>query len=242
MPKERNVVRTVEANEDLMNILAEYGIKDWKQVYEHEKNAELRKKRPNPHILYKGDKLFIPELPAKEFVCETNKLHTFTLYPPQTLLHMYLKDDDGEPYGDIKFEIWIEGEQYDPTGKGKELKTRKDGLIFYMVPVTNVIELRVWFPKDEDEDEDEDEQAELSEEPEYETIKLFQGHIDPIDTVEGVQDRLFNLGYDCGDDPHGELKEGTEAALRQFQVDCGLVPTKMIDDVTRKLLLKRHGS
>ena len=236
--KKRDVSHEVQPDEDLPIIAADYGIKDWKFIYDHPKNEELRKKRPDPHILYKGDKVWIPEVEPEKFEAETNKKNRYTLYHPKTVFHLVLENDEGEPYGNVKYEIWINNEKYNPSGREEELRTRKDGLIHHMVPVAREIELRVWW-EDEDKDEDEDTEGEGEE---YDTLLFHPGHLDPIDTVDGLQDRLISLNYDCGDDPEGELGEGTRAALRRFQKDYGLVPTGEIDDLTRRLLAKRHGA
>ena len=89
--KERDVEHEVQPNEDVPLIALEYGIADWQAVWDHEKNAELREKRGDPHILYKGDMLWIPDVEPKEFEVATNQVHTFTLHRPKTLVHFVLR-------------------------------------------------------------------------------------------------------------------------------------------------------
>jgi peptidoglycan hydrolase-like protein with peptidoglycan-binding domain len=48
-----------------------------------------------------------------------------------------------------------------------------------------------------------------------ETFELKLGHLDPYDTISGLQQRLNNLGFACGD-PTGEMNEGTKLAMRSF--------------------------
>jgi hypothetical protein len=252
MFKNRETWHEVDDDEDLPIIAAQYGIKDWKLIYDHDKNAELRELRPNPHVLYKGDPVWIPEIEPEEFEAATDETHRFVLYPPKTVLQLYLKDNDGNPYSNIKYEIWINGQRH---GEGEQ-KTKKDGLIFEMIPVVKEVELRVWFPVPKEEEIEDDEEIEegdpdeadeedvpvwwdddeipLPEEelevnPEiYETIILRPAHLDPAHTVEGVQDRLRNLGYGCGDE-HGTIGVQTEWAITEFQHDHGLPPTGKID-------------
>jgi peptidoglycan hydrolase-like protein with peptidoglycan-binding domain len=65
--------------------------------------------------------------------------------------------------------------------------------------------------------------------------------LEPVTLLEGVQQRLNNLGYWCGD-PHGTLGDGTRRALRKFQRRCGLTESGEADDRTRTLLLAVHCS
>ena len=69
-PMAREVEHEVQPDEDLAIIALDYGIKDWKLIWEHEKNADLRAKRPDPHVLYKGDKVWIPEVQPAEHEVE----------------------------------------------------------------------------------------------------------------------------------------------------------------------------
>lgn len=238
----RDFFYTVQPNEDVQIIAADHGIADWKAVWEHPQNADLRSKRPDPHVLYKGDQVWIPALPPKEFEVATNQEHRFVLYEPKTLLHLVLNDSEGNPEPGVRYEIWINDERYDPPGHEDELRTREDGLIHHMVPVTRSIELRIFDHTRDEDEEHEEEQEEKAGRPRYDTITVMPGHLDPIDTVEGVQDRLNNLGYGFGDDEPGTEGPGTEAALREFQADYGLVPTGVMDDYTRARLLEAHGS
>jgi N-acetylmuramoyl-L-alanine amidase len=60
--------------------------------------------------------------------------------------------------------------------------------------------------------------------------------MDPADEVSGVQARLNNLGFDCGE-PDGVLDDDTKSAVRAFQVLFGLEPSGEIDDAFREKLL-----
>lgn len=239
--KQRDVWHEVQDYEDVLTIAVSYGISDWKAVYDHEKNAEFRQKRPDPHILYKGDKLWIPEMDPKVFRVQANRAHRFTLYYPKALICVALRDDFGRPYGGVRYEIWIGDKKFDPDGAGAELRTGDDGLVQHLVPVAPQVDVRVWYDDDnEDDDEDDNDESDV-EQPEYETISIMPGHLDPVDTVEGIQDRLISLNYHCGDDPHGEFGDGTRDALFRFQDDIGAIPTGESDDFTREKLVEAFG-
>jgi peptidoglycan hydrolase-like protein with peptidoglycan-binding domain len=66
------------------------------------------------------------------------------------------------------------------------------------------------------------------------------GDFSPSGEVSGVQQRLNNLGFPCGD-PDGSLGTPTRAALRKFQRYAGLAVTGESDQPTRDALEKHHG-
>ncbi|WIG94820.1 peptidoglycan-binding domain-containing protein [Myxococcus sp. SDU36] len=70
--------------------------------------------------------------------------------------------------------------------------------------------------------------------------RLRVGHLDPIDTVSGIQGRLRNLGFGCGpiDGIAGPL---TEAAVRAFQRNHGLSVDGVVGPLTRARLVEVHG-
>ena len=247
MPKARETWHEVREDEDLPIIAAQYGIRDWKLIYDDSKNEELRKKRPDPYVLYKGDKVWIPEVEPKEFDAATNQRHRYVLYQPKQPLHVYMEDEDGSRRANRRYEIWIEGRRY------HEGETREDGLIFKLVPLVPEVEIRLWAEKPEEaEDEelpddeagpdegDEEDVVEYDWEEDYVVYRLEMAHLDPPDTVEGVQDRLSNLGYYIPDEEKGEPGEYTREALEEFQAAHLLEVTGEIDEPTRDLLVELH--
>ena len=67
--------------------------------------------------------------------------------------------------------------------------------------------------------------------PEPEGYHFCFGHLDPLKTLAGVQGRLLNLGYDCGDE-RGELGPLTRRSLRDFQHEHELPETGEPDEAT----------
>jgi Ca-activated chloride channel family protein len=51
---------TVKPGDWLASIARQYGIGDWKKIYDYPKNKEFRDKRPNPNRIYPGDVVWIP--------------------------------------------------------------------------------------------------------------------------------------------------------------------------------------
>jgi peptidoglycan hydrolase-like protein with peptidoglycan-binding domain len=70
---------------------------------------------------------------------------------------------------------------------------------------------------------------------------LGLGGLDPTSEVNGQQERLKNLGYDCGEIT-GETTDRTRDALRAFQKDHNLDVTGESDDRTIAALESAHGS
>jgi peptidoglycan hydrolase-like protein with peptidoglycan-binding domain len=61
------------------------------------------------------------------------------------------------------------------------------------------------------------------------------GHLDPFDSLTGLQQRLNNVGYPCGD-PDGTLNPQTIDALTAFQRAHGLpADGKPTPDTQQKL-------
>ena len=71
------------------------------------------------------------------------------------------------------------------------------------------------------------------------------GCIDPPETITGIQARLNNLGYFCGNED-GVLGEMTRSALQAFQEDSGLAvmddEAATVDGDTIKKLEAAHFS
>ena len=51
----------VKEGECLDSIALDHGFADWRTIYDHPKNTDLRSKRPDPNVIHPGDKLFIPD-------------------------------------------------------------------------------------------------------------------------------------------------------------------------------------
>ena len=52
---------TVVQGEYLSGIAKKYGFSSHKKIWDHAQNAELKKQRQNPNVIFPGDQLFIPD-------------------------------------------------------------------------------------------------------------------------------------------------------------------------------------
>lgn len=210
---------TIRAGEDLHSIAHDYGLDDWKIIYDHSENASFKEKYPNPDILTDGDRVFVPNRELKEHDCETEKRHTFEVKRPKTFLRVVVKDEEGRVYAGKKYALRVGAKTYAGT-------TDDQGLLAQKVPASAMGGRLTVF---------------VSDDPAGErfTWDLAIGHLEPIDTIQGVQARLNNLGYDCGEED-GEMTPRLQEALERFQVDAGLDATGEIDDATQSKLEELH--
>ena len=213
-------VHRVRQGECIASIARQYGFGDWRKIYDHPNNAELRELRQNPFVLRVGDRVWIPEVEPREQPGGTDTRHRFRIRSEPTVIRIMLEDEEGEPLADMEYSLVV-GEQ---TFEGM---TDEDGLLEETVPA-DASEGELTVTLDEDHGN-------------VEVIwRVMIGYLDPIDEVTGIQARLNNLGYDCGE-ANGELNSRTQEALRNFQRQHDLVVNGEADDETREALQQEHG-
>jgi N-acetylmuramoyl-L-alanine amidase len=205
---------TVKQGDHITAIAEKYGFLDYNIIWNHPNNAELKKKRVNPHVILPGDQIFIPDKKLKTETVSTTKVHFFRVNLKPLQLRIALKDFDDLPIANADCELHVEGSVY-------QLKTDKDGRIEKEIPTTaengllKVPDLGIEFP-----------------------IKI--GHLDPEDEPTGWKARLINLGYYPGgleDENAEELKH----AIEEFQCDQKLPVTGELDAATLSKLKQVHG-
>ena len=181
----------------------------WETLWNHPQNEGLKKKREEPNVLFPGDSLFIPEKTIKTESIDTEKLHRFRKKGIPSIIRMVLLDEDDEPLKNIKYILKIDGEIV--SGK-----TDSEGKLSHPVN-PNVKKGKLIIGEDKDE------------------YDLEIGHIDPISEINGIQNRLNNLGIFCGK-IDGVLGPKTEEDIQEFQVAYGLEVTGKIDEQTKNKL------
>jgi hypothetical protein len=215
MPEHR-----VRQGECLASIAKIYGFADWQTIYDHPNNENLRRRRPNPNVIYPGDCLFIPDRQQKEAAGETEQRHRFRVRGARVTLRIFLRDMDENPHANKRYSLLVEGQTY-------EGQTDSEGLIQQAVPAdAEEGELRVW----------------LSDEPGSEPMiwPIDIGHLNPVEFVSGVKQRLENLGYMTGSDDE-DLDPITRESLLRFQKDHSLPVTGEPDEATRNRLVEKHA-
>jgi N-acetylmuramoyl-L-alanine amidase len=223
----------------------------WEEIWNHPNNAELKQKRANPSLLKAGDLLFIPDYKPTVYRLATGQRHRIVCQRPRAKLRLRIVVDPGppppsgtaseSPTGETRTVVDNDPES-EPTARKDEPrkalpyklyvgdlviegKTDDDGYVECEVPANAGHGRLLLAPGTPDETE----------------IKVNLGHLDPIDELSGVKQRLRNLCFDCGDQSD-ERTPAFEAALRAFQRKHGMEPTGILDDATRARILKEHGT
>jgi Putative peptidoglycan binding domain len=185
------------------------------QIFEHPANAQLSTVRGDPNILLPGDRVTIPQFALKDVDRATEQRNRFVLQGEPVFLRIQVMDRD-KPLGGEPFTLAVGGVTIQDT-------TQADGTIETRIPpdATTGI-LRVGTGAD---------LIQL-------TLKL--GALSPVANAKGVQQRLQNLGFDCGP-IDGIVGPRTRGAVRNFQAKFGLPPDGILGPQTRELLKEKHG-
>ncbi len=204
--------------EDLPSIAAKYGFADWESIYGHPQNAALRQKRPDPHILFPGDEVFVPERKSKAVTMRTGGTAQLEVKSLRRVFRIRIYNEARRPLGNAQYTIECASTMRFGTTDGNGLL--REELPASAKTATVFIDGRTW------------------------TVRL--GELNPIDKapdggVSGVQRRLANLGYKPGP-VDGVLGSLTRRALVAFARDHELEPTGDIDQKLAKKLVEVHGS
>ena len=188
-------VHTVQAGDCLLSICHQYGFNDWKVLYDHPANAQLRKMRPDPHMLVPGDRVVIPERKAKVLEVASGKTHVFKVKTMKTRLRLRVHEHvEGMPSSGT-YQLDVEGMR-----RRHEGVIGDDGLLDVEIPAAA-------------------QHGTLTVLQDGKVINVFHlelGGMAPPDTVAGVQARLKHLGLDCGPSD-GILGPRTRQALQVFR-------------------------
>jgi len=208
---------TVKPGDYLSKIARQHGYTDFHVIWDHPENAELKRKRKNPNILFAGDRLFIPDKQTKTESVATEQRHRFQVKGGSLLLRIVLKDIDDEPIAQAACALEVDGAEH-------FLTTDANGLIEQAIPGT--AERGTLTIDDPDVLLD------------IEGLRI--GHLDPVDTPSGQQARLNNLGYyiDTADRPE---EEELRSAVEEFQCDHGLTVDGDCGPNTQAKLTEVHG-
>jgi N-acetylmuramoyl-L-alanine amidase len=210
---------TVVQGEHLSGIAKKYGFSSYKTIWDHGQNAELKKKRQNPNVLFPGDRLFIPDIEGKEESKNTEQKHRFELKTEKLKLRLVLEDQYEKPISSAPCEFHIENDVRHVTTDGK-------GKIEQDIPSTAESARLIIRSKETSLDDL--------------IIPIKIGHLDPADEVTGQQARLANLGYFTGP-IDGQDNPAFRLAVEEFQCDHGLPVDGICGPQTQAKLKDVHG-
>ncbi|MFN0130961.1 MAG: peptidoglycan-binding protein [Phycisphaerales bacterium] len=230
---------TVVQGDWLSKIAARFGLPSWKTIYYAPENGPFRSKRPDPNLIFPGDEVWIPEPKIEPDPGDTEKKHRFKLKPrPPEMLRILVRRETGEPYADRKFKIMV-WDQNTQVLLEKEGQVPGDGIMEQQIPVEAAAGRYMLWPNQD-----------ATGTPLAWRLKI--GHLDPVETVSGVQARLDNTGFHAGE-VTGELNDQTTHAIAAFQrfckdhagqahvADAG-EPDGQLTDQVRKALVKFYGA
>ena len=206
----------VKQGDCIESIAMDHGL-FWQTIWNHPDNLDLKNARKNPNVLREGDKVFVPDLRPKQESGATEQRHKFKRKGVPSKISIILKDEKGQPRPNLDYVLEIDGQ----LSQGK---TDAAGRLQHPIP-PNAQRGKII----------------IGTGPGKEEYALQLGHLDPITEISGVQARLKNLGFDCGQ-ADGALNDETRQAIRNFQAKCNLQETGEPDQATRDKLQQEHGS
>lgn len=215
----------IQQGDTLLKIAKQFGMSSSKALYMHSSNADFRKLRPDPNLIFPGDQITIPDDKTSVFSGLPDRRHVFVYSESgaseKEWLRLAMKDSDGQSVSGIRATLVT-------SGQSLESIESEEGVLEF--DLTNI---REW------QGELQIFSAEESTEPSH-RFQLQFAHLDPIDTISGIQARCNNLGFDCGT-VDGHLGENTRCGVRAFQVAQGLTDDGEPGPKTQASLQKAYG-
>lgn len=204
---------TVQQGDHLSSIAEQFGFQKIDTIWNHASNAELKKLRKDPHILFPGDVVFVPDKADKSAPASTTKVNKFEIEITKLKLNLKFQDVNGDALSNLPVAISLEGQNIPPfvtDDAGKTVseikKSAHDGLLL-------IQDLELQFRV---------------------------GHLDPVDQQSGQIARLNNLGYEAGDTGTVDV-DAFKSAVEEFQCDQKLPVNGNCDGATQAKLKEVHG-
>lgn len=182
--------RRVKQGEHLSGIAAEEGFANFRTLFDHGNNATLKnERRRDPHLLFPGDEVFVPDREDRVEKREADRSHRFQVEIRPLFLICKLLDLQRDPIKSAPCKVRVDGEtlpELSTDGAGL-LKQRIGRLAKEAVVDAELPPFKVARPG----------------EPPEQRQAAFQvkiGSLNPETKISGQQARLNNLGYDAGFD------------------------------------------
>lgn len=213
----------VAQGEHMSGIAAQHGFSNYKALWDHPNNADLKKERENPNVLFPGDKVFVPEREVRKESIPADARSSFVLEVKPLKLRVKLLDLSDDPIDRIGKATTRAGPQ-DVSPQGHIYEADIDTL-------------------------DTDVSLDFKDDPPL-SVHLAVGSLDPVKEQSGQQERLNNLAYFAGFSQKIDPQQ-FQWAVEEFQCDHkqkdGLKVDGNIDESTangsktQKALEKEHG-
>ena len=214
-------VHTVAQGETLIRIAKQYDYIDPNLIYQHESNKAFRELRPDPNIIYPGDKINIPDKEKRVRMGSTGRKHTFRIKKaPLEVFRIKLQNGSGNALIGTKVLMDVQGQTI-------ETEVGEDGLIELELPDNaETGNLKLFMDPESDD-------------PTHE-YDMQIGHLDPVEELSGVQARCNLLGFECGV-ADGVMGRNTRAGVSEFQEAYGLDIDGVPGPITKAKLKEVYG-
>jgi putative peptidoglycan binding protein/LysM domain-containing protein len=216
---------TVKQGEHLSGIAFKYGFFDYHTIWNHPHNAELKRKRQNPNVLFPGDQLYIPDKQLKMNSGSTGQRHRFKRLTKPLLLQIKLEKGYNEVLANTPCDLFVELDRL-------PLTTDPNGMIQHEIPKTAASARLLIQDTLKIHDKEVPFETELA-------IKI--GHLDPVEEASGQRARLANLGYYRSLLDTAEDQVELQSAIEEFQCEHGLVVDGKCGALTQAKLKQVHG-
>ncbi|MBB1281225.1 peptidoglycan-binding protein [Pseudoalteromonas sp. SR41-1] len=213
---------TVAQGETLLRIAKQYGYQTSKALYNHPSNAEFKALRPDPNLIYPGDKITIPPKKEKFIPLRTNSINSFVVQNEKEYFRLQIIHEDGDDITGKRIVITIGSQTIDTV-------LPSNGLIEVELNENDSLTGQVDLYLKEDQSSP------------SESFTAQVGHLDPIDTLSGVQARCNLLGFDCGT-VDGINGSKTKAGVSDFQYEHDLEVDGIAGAKTKAKLQQVFGS
>jgi N-acetylmuramoyl-L-alanine amidase len=202
----------VKQGDCISSIAFKYGFfKD--TIWNHPKNAELKKKRVDMNVLLPGDVVFVPDKQLKELSEPTDHVYKYKCKntPEKFKLQLFIED---EPRANEEFELEIDGLKF--SGK-----TDSQGKLEQSIPPDA-------------------KSGKLSLNKGEEVYQLLLGNLNPHNEISGVQGRLRHLGFYFGS-IDGKMSDELEHAIQEFQITKDIEPDGELNQETLDAIKQAYG-
>jgi len=198
---------TVQQGDCFLSIAAQFGI-PLNKLWNHPDNAQLKALRKDPSVLFPGDVVTIPDKDTREESRPTDARHQFQKKAEPAHIKIRLLMDD-KPRANLTYQLQVDGTSTSGS-------TDSGGFLEANIPPDAAQGTLV-----------------AGEGPSRSVYSLIFGTLDPIDTDDGVRERLVMLGFDADDD--------LADAVRGFQMQEKMAVTGTVDDALRTRLKEKFG-
>jgi hypothetical protein len=222
-------IYTIKQGDHLSSIAKAFSFSDYHKIWNDPNNASLKRLRQNPHVLYPGDQIFIPDKEIQSFSKSTDEKHRFVLKAKPLQI-------------ELRFErayLWAISSalcDLSVAASSAGLVSDRDGSIRKTI-AKDASQARAVIHEPATGGPASVARGNAQRDT---VVPIRIGYLDPPDELSGQVQRLSNLGYYRGSfespDP-----DDFDSAVQEFQCDSGMVVDGICGPKTQAKLEQIHG-